>query len=195
MNTSIKIVSKRRNVLLDSLLNLFSPFYSHSTLLLEVFVKRNMGRRYFSIMLVITIIIILGVLPPVVFLIHDFLSGLANNNVEWDSYKKGNITWYLLIGAFAVASAFRWRETVKKPMMGLHQQTTYTGDSTIQSLLEKTIKKSIPMRWIETFFEPLIFLLIGSGLRYFDQPVGYVLIFASAMHFLSNVAAYRRADE
>ncbi len=50
MNRDIRANQERSNVLLTVILNIIpSSVYSYSRLLLEVFIRKNMGRRYFSL--------------------------------------------------------------------------------------------------------------------------------------------------
>src|SRR5690606_30425309 len=102
-NLYYRTMYKRRNMMKEFILNLFMAVSSYPKMLLEVFLRRNFGERYFSFATVITMLVVMEVLPWVPALM-SFLFGFK---VEWSS---GSIvTWNLYMLVFLIFGIIRWR--------------------------------------------------------------------------------------
>lgn len=196
MNTDIRATSMRSNKLMTLILKFFEPLYSYSRLVLELFIRRNMGWRYFSWPAVYTLAAILVILPMAFYKIVEFQMSFFDhyiNQARLDAFKVRYILWYPFVGVFLVMAFIRSREIKKAEIMYPNRSTKYAGDTYITVLLIKfNIKAS--SRMIETFYEPAFFFIIGFVLVLFNQSLGTLIMFASFFYRLSYVQAYVKGD-
>lgn len=198
MNTSIRMTQKRQNKLFLLILASMKVFYSYSRLLLEVFIRKDMGIRYFTRSAFYSLAGILMVMPTVFNQLHTWLAYINPGFIyDWQisAYKARYISWYVFVAFYLIAGFFRLAETKRLPSQPLIKPTDDSGDSIIFDISTKVLKWNLTPRRIETLIEPGLFLIIGYILYLFSQSVGTLLMFASVCYSLSYFMAYKLADE
>jgi hypothetical protein len=171
-----------------------------------VFLRKNMGERYYSTTNVRIWIVILIFLPPLYAKIDSSLMDL----LDFDFYKPiynpllsrigtwyGYGTWYAFIVLFAYFATQR-RKEIKRSRSSFDRSnfSKYSGD--IEEFTERWGYKLFGMandtRKIETIVEPLIIAVVGLGLWILNQKIGGFLIITSVFYAWSYWAAYRIGD-
>lgn len=179
-------------------------------LLLEVFIRKNLGERYFSMGIAVFMFCVLFYLPihfaPQLhaldmmtdksFMSISDVSGMkAASKFSYLKFIFKNITWYGFISAFIYSAFLRNQEIKRLPsVFDFGRLSTVTGD--IHPLFKEVKWKGqlVNERQIETLIEPLFFFTIGIILIVFHQLVGYLIVIASIGYSISYVLAYHHGD-
>ncbi|OJV55775.1 MAG: hypothetical protein BGO31_16910 [Bacteroidetes bacterium 43-16] len=185
-NMYYKTLYQRKNLIKEFLLNLFIELSSHPRMVLEVFIRKKMGRRYFRTSTAITVAVALFIIP-------FFWSNLRQDFIQIIS---DNWLWYLFIPVFLFFSFLRYKDIKHiKSQFDFNHFSLSTGE--IHPLFHK-IKingKPFSVRTIEIFLEPLLFFLIGLFLIFIDQnSLGWLLVICSAIYSLSYSGTYMHGD-
>lgn len=188
---------RRRNVIKEALLNFFLGLSSYPRLLLEVFIRRNMGERYFSLSSAITVFIFLVIIPVLAEYGTDIFSSYARDyhRFYWDSFLRENATWYLLAGGF-LYMAFKRHEEIKRlpSVFDFKRFSLSTGSIHPRFFSIELGGKPANVRTIETLLEPALFFLIGFFFWIIGQNVGTLLMISSLIYSISYQATYHRGD-
>lgn len=197
-------VLRRQNVLLETILGFFAFCASYPRLVLEVFIRKNFGERYFKLASAITVAAILIAYPfvkrwfvgAVDIADLDEDSGVYGVATKAPSYFKPYYSWFIFIALFLGVSVIRWLEQKRNP--SVFDFARYSLSRGKINPLFSNLKiggKKVSIRLIETVLEPAIFLLIGLALYYLlGQKVGLLLIVFSIFYSLGYVAAYNIGD-
>lgn len=192
-NLYFSTLMRRQNVLKSFILDAFLGIASYPRLLLEVFIRKNFGQRYFSIATVVTISIIMALSP----LIGDKLSSLrsqdygGNRGSFWGHYA----TWYLFLFAFIYFAWLRWREVkINSSIFDFSRFSLYSGNIHPFFRNLKIAGKTQSIRSIETLLEPTLFFLAGVALLIIGQKLGILLMISSIIYSISYSAAYKNGD-
>lgn len=189
-NFYFKEIVKRQNLLRDFVLSFFLSLSSYPRLLIEVFIRKDFGERYFRLSSAITVFVIVASLP----LLSRFFTEDYSEEGE-TSFLTGSLTLYIYLCAFMFFSIKRHMETRRNPsVFDLEKYSLYNG--TIHPFFNdlKIANKSVPTRLIETVLEPAPFFIAGVILSLLHQQLGGLLIFCSVFYSLSQVAQYERGD-
>lgn len=195
-NLYYKSMYGRSNVLKGSILAFFFAFSSYPRLLLEVFIRKNFGERYFSFMSAITVTIFLSIFPFVSAGISQMLSfGGYGRSFDFGDLFQHYFTWYLFLIAFMYKSMERDEEVKRLPsVFDFARFSLSTGERHPRILDFKWKGKSLDIRQVETLVEPGLFFFIGLFLMLIGQRVGTLLVICSIFYSLSYVAAYMIGD-
>jgi hypothetical protein len=189
-NIYFRNVIKRENVAKKILLHIFYQLASFPRLVLEVFIRKNFGERYFNLASVLSVALIIALLPAVLYNLPT-----ANGHGFWPFLVR-YATWYVFLGLFLYHCWQRWREIQKSSSsFDFTRFSLYAGDINpwFQKIrLSGTGEPSI--RTIETLYEPGIFFVGGVVLWVFGQSIGVFICIASVFYSLSYVAAYWQGD-
>lgn len=190
-NLYYQTMFRRRNVIKEALLGFFLGLSSYPRMLLEVFIRRNQGERYFSFSGAITVLIILGVLP--IFFasaINRFRGGSSFGNF-WGLF----LTWYGYLAAFLYMAIQRRDEIKRLPsVFDFARFSLSTGIINARFREFEFNGRRLNVRTIETVLEPGVCFAAGFVLWIIGQPIGSVLVIASMFYSLSYVAAYHQGD-
>jgi hypothetical protein len=193
-NLYYRTMYKRSNVFKSFSVNVFQFLASYPRLLLEVFIRRNLGERYFTFFGSIVMAFILAVLPL-------FLTGVIGlfgrtRSFEFTSFITGNLTWYVFLAAF-VFFALKRREEIKRnpSVFDFGRFSLSSGEH--HPLFYQIKRGGIPPnpRTVETLLEPLFFFIIGLVLVLFGQLVGWLILVCSVLYGLSYRGAYKLGDD
>ncbi len=178
---------ERRNVIKEMILGFFDMIASYPRLILEVFIRPDMGRRYFSLATAITIFLLLCAIP--VKLYYKFDLPLYRYPLDYP-------VWYVFVAAFGYFSYLRYREVrVKAGTFDFEHFSKSSGYLLPYFELFKIGKWTPTNRQKEIYLEPLHFFLAGLILFYLGQLLGILLIFCSVVYSLSYAAAYKHGDD
>lgn len=194
-NIYYQTMFKRQNLIKEFFLNFFLSIASYPRLILEVFIRKNMGRRYFRASSAISVAIILFIIPLLVPLIASLFRPYGNQ-FEFSELLKGNWLWYTFIVVFLGFSYLRYKDVkFLKAQFDFNHFSLSSGDVLPFFYQIKYKGKPFSIRTIEIFIEPLLFLIIGIILVLIDQKaVGFLFVICSGIYSLSYSGAYMRGD-
>ena len=191
-------VFRRSNVIKDALLGFFMTIASYPRLLLEVFVRKNFGERYFSLASAITVAVIVGAIPILVNSVGRY------SRFDFGDLITDHFTWYIFLAAFLVMAFKRQREVDREPSVFDFARFSLSTGQVHPKFYElkifnkkegsKVTKIGPDDRQISILLEPLLFFGIGLLLALMHQLIGVLIIVASICYSLSYVAAYRIGD-
>lgn len=194
-NLYYKTVYKRTNGFKEFFLGLFMAISSYPRLLLEVFIRRNFGERYFSFSGAIVITVLLALLPVGTGFGVSALYRYYGLDYDGWTFARHYATWYAFLIAFMYMAVQR-REEIKRLPSVFDFERFSLSTGVIHPMFRKMIINGRPasIRTIETLLEPLFFFTIGAFLWLFGQGLGSLLMICSIIYGLSYSAAYYTGD-
>ncbi|MFM8834925.1 MAG: hypothetical protein ACKOEV_15090 [Cytophagales bacterium] len=192
-NLYYRSVYKRTNVYRSFSVFIFSLVASYPRLTLEVFIRRNMGERYFAFVRSLGWGIVLALIPL-------FLSGSLNplgragygSSFSFESYW----SWYLFVLLYVLFCFIRKIEMQRNPsVFDFGRFSLSTGESLPLFYQVKIFGGTPDPRTVETILEPLLFLVVGFVLTLFGQSVGWLILVCSILYGLSYHGAYKLGDD
>lgn len=203
-NYTRNILTGRANLLKGYIMNLLTFFYGPHRLLLEVFIRKNFGERYFKFSSAITVAIFLSLLPFLITTMqktshaHHIFSGGLGLGSEATAYEPNwiaFISWYIFIALFLYVSVKHWRaQRPSKSRFDFSKYSLYDGDLDERFFQWKFSFIETNVRTVECFFEPAPFFISGLFLVLIGQYLGYLLIISSTVYALSYINAYEQGD-
>lgn len=197
----------RKNIFIEWFLSLFIAFASPALLLLEVFIRKDFGERYFKLSSVVTVAVILGLLPVVIVKLPFWLYGMAAEDGIYDMGETDAYTpaapslmphylgWYIFLTLFVAAGIKHKRDMMHNPSVyDFAKFSLYKG-----KLNPLFYKINIPFikttdRVIECLYEPAVFFIAGLFFYLIGQKLGILLMVTSLLYSYSYVAFYRAGD-
>ncbi|REJ81696.1 MAG: hypothetical protein DWQ44_11255 [Bacteroidetes bacterium] len=180
----------RQNMLKSLILSYFFTFSSWPRLLLEVFIRKNFGERYFTLSSAVTVFSILFLLPGFL-----QISNVMFQEFHFGKFMAKYASWYVFLFLFLRVSLKHNRDKKRNPsVFDFAKFSLYAGEIDPRFYrLKIPFRKSNP-RTVEIFSEPLIFFLGGIGLYLLAQPLGMLLIVCSLFYSLGYAGAYHIGD-
>lgn len=204
-NLYFEMKHRRSNPILDAFYQLFKGGSSYARLLLEVFIRKNMGERYFSLSAVITISLFL-ILVPVLAISGSqaVYAWLGDTDFRISESKAFNVlymmfvkftTWIVFTVLFIRASIKRYKEVWRKPNeYNFNKYSKYSGDLNPIFWKYKVLNIEPSFKTIRIFYEPLPFFVIGILLIFLGQIIGYLLFYCSIIYSLANIGSIHEAN-
>lgn len=193
-------VFRRRNFIKEGIFNLFLSIASYPRAIIEVFLRKNMGERYFSLFTCIIVALFLMLFPA--FLnqgmsvvsryrdMYDYGGGYQRPGF-WSTY----IMWYLYAAAFIFFTYLRWNEVKRNPsVFDFKRYSLSTGEILPVFNNIKVGNTTLSIRTVEIFVEPAPFFLVGLVLYLMSQNFGIILMISAICYCLSYAAAYYDGD-
>ena len=182
----------RKNSFKQIFYKAFLSLSSYPRLLLEVFIRKNFGERYFNLGSVFGATVVFAFLPKIIFTI----STAGNYRVRTGDFWKDYALWYVFLLAFLAVSFKRWAENRRNPsVFDFEQFSLHAGDINPLFYELPLSGKKPDARTVETVLEPSLFLFAGIFLCLFGQWAGFLLIICSAFYSFSYMAMYHQGDE
>jgi hypothetical protein len=180
---------QRSNIIKTALTALFSTISHTGRFLLEVFIRKNLGERYFSFPLAIILTIILAVIP------YAIEASLSFGRVHlWELFW-GNVSWYAYLIAFMFFCLKRKKEIKRLPsVFDFERFSLSTGEIHPKFYEFSVFGEKGDKRKIETLLEPALFFVIGVVLILLKQKIGVIITLSSILYSLSYVIAYIEGD-
>lgn len=204
-NLYYRAVLRRPNIIKEALFAFFLSLASYPRLLLEVFVRKNFGERYFRFSTVILTSIFLIIIP---FVLNKLFSPIGVRPHQ--AYYQGDrdvsapaspfsmahfITWYIFIAAFIYVSYLRKLEIKRNPsVFDFARYSLFSGTINPMFLKLSFSQRQTDTRLIETVLEPAFFFIIGFLLCLFQQWIGLLIILCSIVYAGSYFASYHVGD-
>ncbi|WP_149242242.1 hypothetical protein [Dyadobacter sp. 32] len=195
-NLYYRSVLRRRNVIKEFIFDYFLAACSKPRLLLEVFIRRNLGERYFSLSTAVLMSVVLAIIPMGTTLGLRALARFGYGRpFEILDFLKHELTWYMFIAGFIAMCIDRQIEIKSEPsVFDFGRYSLSSGDILPMFLNYQPFLKPLSIRTIETIVEPGFFFLIGLGLWLFQQHIGPLIVLCSIFYSLGYFAAYYRGD-
>lgn len=186
-NLYYRNVFQRKNKLKENFLLLFWGLASYPRLILEVFLRKNMGRRYYTLASAITVWVILFIIP--------FLSRDAFYRDFWENINHHKL-WYLFWVAFIIFAIIKYKEvkTIEHQFDFDHFSLS-TGEKFDFFYDLKFNGKTFSPRQIEIFIEPLPVFILGIIFLLAGQlHIGLLFAISAFFYSQSYAAAYMLSD-
>lgn len=192
-NLYFRTAFRRENVIKSFLFDLMMKLSSYPKLIIEVVLRKNFGRRYFSLTSALTVLILILAIPVFSHRLTSFIGKYyGESSGFWEIYG----TWYVYAVIYAYFAFRRWLEVKYSPSaFDFTKFSLYAGDIDLRfSKIDFFGKPDI--RIIETLFEPALYFVFG-GLLYFllGQNVGMLFMVCSVFYSISYRAAYKQGDD
>ncbi|WP_118973791.1 hypothetical protein [Taibaiella koreensis] len=183
-----KTVVGRKNPLTEKLQDFFLSISSYPMLLVEVFLRRNMGERYFSLSHAVKLAVVLLLVPTVL----HFTSGQ-----DWGETMKSFWSMYLFAGLFIWFAHKRYKETCRPASeFDFSRYSLSAGDVFPFFKSVKQADDSTNYRKIEILLEPLLILAAGVLLLLMAQfLMGGMLVLTAIIYHQHYDIAYKQGDE
>lgn len=190
-NLYYKTVIKRKSVAKDYVIIIFLFFTSWPRLLMEVFLRKNFGERYFSLLTVVMLGIFLFFVPIAI----DSVASFYNGGTTVTHIILKNITWYLYLAGLIYVSLQRQKEIKReKGTYDFAKFSAYDGDINSFFTDLKIGSKPLTRRQISIFVEPAFLLAIGIVLTLCLQKIGLLIVFCSLCYAAGYQGDYIRGD-
>ncbi len=191
-NLYYRTLFRRKNVIKEFTYGFFYTICSAPRLLLEVFVRKNFGERYFSFATAMGLAFVLFWIP---FFTIGVTRALGWIDSKFLSFILFYLTWYAALAAFVYMCIQRRKEIKRLPSVFEFGRFSLSAGSIHPKFYEISFKgKHFDTRQIETLIEPGFFFFIGFGLSVLGQPIGGVIMFCAICYSLSYLAAYHMGD-
>lgn len=196
-NLYFRTTMRRDNVLSNFIMETALKCASYPRVLIEVFIRRNFGARYFSVGTVLFVAVLLAVMPVIgdrlSLLVHqDYYSGRDSSVDFWLHWG----SWYLYLVAFLYTSFRRWVEIQYKPgVFDFARFSLYSGDIHPRFFTLHPLGQRPSIRAVEIFYEPAVFFVAGLVLWFLGQKLGVLLMVSSVFYGLSYAGAYKKGDD
>ena len=188
---------KRTNFLKEAFLSFFLAISSYPRLLLEVFIRRNFGERYFSFSGALFILVFLAFVPLYAEYGFSLFSsyGYSYHSFRWSSFLGHNLTWYAFLAGFLYMSILRNEEVKRLPSVFDFQRFSLSTGLIHRRFSNFNINgRFFSTRKIEIWLEPAFFFGIGFVLYLLEQNLGILLMMCSVIYSLSYSAVYHQGD-
>ncbi|MEP7218859.1 MAG: hypothetical protein ABI876_08070 [Bacteroidota bacterium] len=183
---------REENILKHLFWGVLGIFATPCQMLIEAFLRKDFGERYFRLSAAINYSIILALWPYIwqafsptrLFLLHT-------EPIYWPGY----ITWYIYLVLF-LAVSFRHHQTMKRTP-GVYDFARFSHSrGRIHAAFFKINVFGHPpaVRTVECWLEPALAFFAGFLLLYLYQYLGLLLMFSAVVYSISYCAAYNRGD-
>ncbi|MFN8343991.1 MAG: hypothetical protein U0X91_03250 [Spirosomataceae bacterium] len=190
-NLYYRTVFKRTNGMKEAILAFFLAICSWPRLLLEVFLRKNLGERYFSLSTALVMTVLLALTPVVFQQITHRLFG----SFGWGPFIGFFGSWYLFLAAFLYMCLRRHEEIKRLPSVFDFGRFSLSTGQIDPSFLRMTFRgQPVDVRLIETVLEPGVFGILGWILFLAAQPIGIILMLSALCYSFSYVGAYHQGD-
>lgn len=213
--TNFRRVQYRTSFADGTFLTLINSYASRPRLLLEVFVRKNLGKNYFNIGSVFSVAWRVALFPLLVHYIPKLWDLLFSHNERgvygndwWNFHPERHYLrndtfdftflkiyggWYVLLLAFLIFAIIRWTETMgNRGNSG--NVSTHMGD--INPFFFKLDFLGKPTNEnISIVYEPLVFLAVGFLALTIGQNVGWLIIVSAIFYSLGNYSDFKYAEK
>jgi hypothetical protein len=185
-NEFYSVMFGRQNAIKNFIYGFFIAIASWPRLLLEVFVRKEFGERYFSFSTSCIIFIILAGYPYALAYAHSF-GRVSVFDILWE-----NLLWYMFLFSFMYCCFQRRKELNKRPKTySKNYFSLSSGIANPKFDYNKIFGTQVKSYYIVTLIEPGIFFVIGVLLILIHQKtLGITLTICSIIYSISWRAQY-----
>lgn len=190
-----RTVFPRRNPVKDWILSLFLGSTTFARLIIEVFIRKNMGRRYFRFSGAIVTAIGLLTVPFFPLVLDLFVPSYFGYGF-WGTIKEYSL-WYVFVGVFLYFSYLRYKDIKHLRSLFDYEHFSLSTGTVIKQLSDLKFRgKDISPRIREIFIEPLPFFIGGLLLMLLGQKLlGGLFVFSAIVYCISSARAYAEGDD
>lgn len=195
----------------------FRYLASYTRLLLEVFIRKDFGERYFSLSKAINLFVVLGAFPLALNFVLKFrmqsrpqmpdlqnmphVPGMPDFQTAPEPAGDGFsfwvhwLTWYIFLALFLYQCIRHHKQMKRLPTVFNFERYSLSAGIIHPKFYEISafgVKGN--RRMIEVFLEPALFFLIGVVLWIIGQWLGILLVYASLWYRSSYIHAYAVGD-
>lgn len=178
---------QRVNEVKAMIYSFFLYFASYPRLLLEVFIRKGFGERYFKLSSALTVALLLAVWP--------FVPSYKGYSFKQTEIMPDYLLWYVFIAGFVAVSILHHR--AQKRSAGVYdfkRYSLYSGkiNPFFRTITFPRIKNDV--RLIECWLEPAGFFFLGLFLALIGQKLGGLLVGCSIFYAIGYRASYFIGD-
>jgi hypothetical protein len=180
-------VYQRRNQLKLFILHFFFKASGMPRLVMEVFIRKSMGERYFGFGICVFTCILLALIPQALYgsFGHTFREVMARH---W--------SWYAFLVVFLVFAWRRAQEIKREPSVFDFGKFSLSAGLALPFFFKvKVFDKFLTVRQISTYGEPLIFFVPGLLLFSLGHLLGMLFMVCAVVYSLGYMGAYRVGDD
>lgn len=199
-NLYYRSVFQRENLLKKAILDFFLSASSYFRLLLEVFIRKDFGERYFKLSSAITVTALLAIYPLIASFLSSFFVvfthsyGRLNREIHSDLFPD-YLAWYAYLVLFVIVSIRHHRALKRNPStFDFAKFSKYTGKINPIFYRFNFPDRKTDMRRVECLIEPAAFFIVGLLFYLIGQTLGGLLMVSSLFYGFSYVAAYAIGD-
>lgn len=197
--------TKRAVAIRSTIVSFCLAMGNYPRLLLEVFIRKNFGHRYFTIADAIILAVTVSIIPVLSFIKYKLMfviyASKFNINQEmpffsWFDFAKSYLLWYVFVGYFLWVSYQRKKEIkVNISEFDFAKFSLYSGDFHPKLLKVKVpFYKQTTIRQLQIIVEPALFLAVSFVLIIFGQPLGWLLFICALIYSGYYAGAFAIGD-
>jgi len=218
-NLYYRSTHKRENLLKKGFLGIFQRNASYPRLLLEVFIRKDFGERYFSLASALWVTFLLALWPVLITKILNpslniwHRGGIAHHAGSHsishhpaipqstplmlnENLIPHYLGWYVFLALFLIFSFIRYAEIKRSPSNYDFNKSSLSNGRINPLFFKLRLPwRKADTRLVETFFEPAFFFIVGLILwKLLHQSIGLVVIISSIFYSLGYIADYSSGD-
>lgn len=191
-------VVKRQNAIKEFLAGVFLAFASWPRLVLEVFIRKNMGERYFSLSTAVIISMVMWTAPYYLALLLPFADGSGMYTISVGTFWQfvwQHWLYYLFIPTFLYMAYQRHKEIKRLPsVFDFERYTRGRGDINPFFLRFSFFGIYPDARILSCIIEPACVFLVGMLISFIEPLLGKFLMDCAFFYSMSYFAAYHDGD-
>lgn len=211
-NLYYQTIYRRENLFKHLFFSFFNLFASSARMLLEVFIRKDFGERYFRLSSAIILTAEL-IAFPLLFVYFDthFASGAEYAGEDLYNFDETPsiapqkaalswlpgiefLLWYVFAAAFLYFSIRHYQDKKRQPSVFDFEKFSLSSGVLQDYVWKLPLFKEVDLRDRECFLEPGLFLAAGFLLAVIGQYIGILLILCSLFYFVSYWRAYSEGD-
>lgn len=191
-------VHMRTNKMKTALYGLFLNLSSFTLIPIEVFFRKNMGMRYFSMFHVSMACLLLAIIPLMSGGLGAMFMGMFNRYGSYGynefHFNMDQLIFLIYLALVLIVAWKRANEIRTEPsVFDLEKFSLYSGE--VHPFIRNFGGKKWDIRTIETKIEPLISFTAGLLILPLSHPLGIMLMSFSFINMLGQRAAYYFGDQ
>ncbi|MEP7165215.1 MAG: hypothetical protein ABI741_11000 [Ferruginibacter sp.] len=189
-NLYFRSVLRRDNLIKLFFLGLFGSIASYPRLLIEVFIRKDFGERYFNLASAIYVALFMAALPLAAKGLMGYF-GDDDSSSFWWHY----LTWYIFLALFLIKSFQHYQTMKRSPSVFDFARYSLSSGKFHPQFFKIQIPGIKPnTRNIEILLEPGLFFVLGIVLWLIGQKVGILITVCSIFYSFSYQLAYHNGD-
>ncbi len=180
---------RRYSYVRELFLAILTVFSGYACLIIEVFIRKNFGRRYFVLSATIPVIAFMWFFPK--------MRTDPFTIIRFDAPVRGTgyFLWYVFVFIFLMISVFHHFDQRKGERFDYKKYSLSRGEYSKLLAGWATRNGKFNARYLETFVEPAFFFVMGFVLWLIGQKLGNLFMVCSVMYSAHYTLCYTGGDE